>query len=223
MKTSGVLWDQEHPHPPEEILERYAMSRADEDEAERVEEHLLICPECRDSLDEADQWIAIMKSALPPPDSTPPRHPLWAKLIRFFSPQPGEGENWSLWSTQTARWSCVAAGGLAMLFLLPARSHLFPVEQQQVTLLAMRGNDPRVKAIAGKPFRFILGEPGRKNLSSAGNRLTIVSSTGSEVWSCNLTSDRTIVDAPALQPGDYWIRILAFSGESLKEYGVIVR
>jgi hypothetical protein len=230
MKTSGVLWDQEHPHPSEDVLERYAMSHADLDEAERVEEHLFLCSECRDSLDKADQWIAFMKSALSPQDNPVSGYPLIEKLVRFFSPQPREcreRDDWSLWSIRnlwgvpTLRWSCAAAAGIAMLFLLPARSHLFPVDQQQVALLAMRGNDPRVKAVASKPFRFLLGEPGLESLST-GNRLTIVSSTGSEVWSCNLTSDRT-VHAPALQPGDYWIRILTPSGEALKEYGVIVR
>jgi hypothetical protein len=223
MEWSGVLWDQEHSHPPEEVLERYAMSRSDPEQTEQIEEHLLFCSECREALDEADRWVAIMKCALPEPDNPSFGRSMLAKLFCFFSPGPQDGTRKSLWSIGPVSWVWIACAGIAILFLLPAHVLIHPFAQpQQITLVAMRGVDPRMQAVAGEPFRFDLKEPGPEAFNQPGNRLQIVSSSGAEVWSCALTTSRT-VEAPALNAGSFWIRILASDGQPLKEFGLVVR
>jgi hypothetical protein len=226
METSGVLWDQEHSHPSEEILEQYAMSRSDPEQVERIEEHLLICSACRDALDEADRWVAIMKCALPEPDDPSFGRSMLEKLVRLFSPGTQEGTRRSFWNLGPMSWAGIAWAGLAIFVLLPARAliHQSAPQQkpQQITLVAMRGADPRMQAVAGRPFRFDLKDPEPEAFSQPGNRLQIISPSGTELWSCALATSRTI-EAPALQAGSFWIRILNSDGQPLKEYGLIVR
>jgi len=45
-------------HTSEDDLESYSMQTLPEADLERVEEHLLICAECRDRLEETEQYLA---------------------------------------------------------------------------------------------------------------------------------------------------------------------
>jgi len=50
-------------HVSEDDLERYAMRTLPAPESECLEEHLLICSECRDGLTATDGYVAAMRSA----------------------------------------------------------------------------------------------------------------------------------------------------------------
>lgn len=50
-------------HIPDEILDDFAMDMLSETECACWEEHLLICAHCQDRLEEADEYISVMKSA----------------------------------------------------------------------------------------------------------------------------------------------------------------
>jgi uncharacterized CHY-type Zn-finger protein len=50
-------------HAAEDDLESYAMRTLSASEVESLEEHLLLCAECRDRLTAADEYVAAMKSA----------------------------------------------------------------------------------------------------------------------------------------------------------------
>ena len=51
-------------HISEEVLEQYAMRTLPESaELGRLEEHLLICSECRNRLQTMDDYVAAMRSA----------------------------------------------------------------------------------------------------------------------------------------------------------------
>ena len=52
----------EHPH--EEVLEEYVMSRLPVHEAERVEEHLLMCPVCIETARFLDDYVGAVRSVL---------------------------------------------------------------------------------------------------------------------------------------------------------------
>src|SRR5450755_1617876 len=52
-------------HPDEDYLERYVMKTCSEQETERIEGHLLVCEQCRTRLYEAEEWVVLMKTALP--------------------------------------------------------------------------------------------------------------------------------------------------------------
>ncbi len=51
-------------HISEEDLEAYALRRTDEYLTDAIEDHLLVCPFCRLALDELEDDIDLMRSAL---------------------------------------------------------------------------------------------------------------------------------------------------------------
>jgi hypothetical protein len=51
-------------HIDEDMLERYALRWADEAQTVAVEEHLLVCDQCRDALIEAERYIGKLKPLL---------------------------------------------------------------------------------------------------------------------------------------------------------------
>lgn len=50
-------------HAAEDDLESYAMRTLPAPEVESLEEHLLICAECRDRLQATDEYVAAMTAA----------------------------------------------------------------------------------------------------------------------------------------------------------------
>ena len=50
-------------HFDEEASERYAMGTLSDEEAEHIEEHLLICEACRRRVAESDTYVAAMRRA----------------------------------------------------------------------------------------------------------------------------------------------------------------
>jgi len=50
-------------HIPEELLDEFVMEMLSEQDYEFWEEHLLICATCQDRLAQADQYVAVIKSA----------------------------------------------------------------------------------------------------------------------------------------------------------------
>ena len=49
-------------HPSEEVLEQYALERLLGEELERVEEHLLICEDCRSRLSALDEFVQAFRA-----------------------------------------------------------------------------------------------------------------------------------------------------------------
>jgi len=51
-------------HFPERIWEAYSLGMLSEEDSKRLEEHLLLCPECQELLAAADEYIRVVKAAL---------------------------------------------------------------------------------------------------------------------------------------------------------------
>jgi len=51
-------------HVTDELLELYSLDRLSGADLERIEEHLLVCPECRERLKETDAFVKAMRGAL---------------------------------------------------------------------------------------------------------------------------------------------------------------
>ena len=51
-------------HFPYQRWEEYAMGLLSEQQAEPLEEHLLVCSACQDLLAEADEYLAVVRAAL---------------------------------------------------------------------------------------------------------------------------------------------------------------
>ncbi|HWB96396.1 MAG TPA: hypothetical protein VG672_06830 [Bryobacteraceae bacterium] len=63
-------------HPSEDLLERYSSQEISSGESDAIEEHLLLCEECRRRLAEWDLFRASMRSALSVAASFPTDRPL---------------------------------------------------------------------------------------------------------------------------------------------------
>ncbi|MDZ7638361.1 MAG: hypothetical protein U5J83_08950 [Bryobacterales bacterium] len=61
-------WEQ---HIDEDLLELYAMGRLPETQAAPLEEHLLLCEQCRESLTQLDDFVRALASAKPDPAPLP--------------------------------------------------------------------------------------------------------------------------------------------------------
>ncbi len=234
METSEVVPEQDPAHPPEEILERYAMGKAAEAETEQIEEHILICGQCRDALDESDHWIALMKAAALPAEPAKPAAGPWQ---RWWQSLPGAkravGGGWIAgFRTPAVAGTCAAA--LAVFFVAPVSR-----QQQEkgpgavvaeISLAAMRGNDLRVEVPAGVVLRLRFEESIQREFVGS---VTIVTADGSPVWSgvpekSQAVSSTSGADkiglgilTPKLQPGEYWVRVFGPGGDQIKEYGLI--
>jgi hypothetical protein len=89
-----------HRHMDTEEAERYLMGVSREDEAAELEEHLLVCADCRERISTTDLYLSSMRTA-----------------SRELGAHPGEDGRRLSWI-----WGGVAAGtGLAVLVLLVQR------------------------------------------------------------------------------------------------------
>jgi hypothetical protein len=183
-------------HPPEEVIERYAMRRATDAEAERVEDHLSACEQCRNTLEDSTQWVSLMKSAL---TGLQPARPENADT-RWF-------EGWNHWfeGKMTVVWA-TAFGAMALAFFLPRAAE---PPRQTVVLEAMRGFDLAVGAKAGTPLELRL-----PNVSAASIEI-VRREDGSSVWR---GSPGELV--PGLKGGSYWVRLFDAKGRQTKEIGL---
>jgi hypothetical protein len=207
MDSSGALRIHGGDHPPEEILERYSMGRATDEECARIEEHLLVCASCRELLEESDRWVALMKAAAAAPAGPGGTEPFWK---RFWGRAAGGG---------FGRFPLAAlAGGIAVLaavlWIFPSlpRAH----GPQAVSLSALRGNELMSHARAGAPLLLRIEDSGNDPAS-----VSIVNLAGKQVWSGPLRG--SLADVPPLRGGTYWVRLFdTASSKQIKEYGLTV-
>src|ERR1700761_5454881 len=182
-------------HIEETTLESYSLGTLDDSAAAQVEQHLLICDDCREKIEEADVYVAAMQSAaakLPPE----PKESRWT--IRFFMP-------------------VFAACALLLIGIVAARFVARPGGGSPVTvaLFAMRGADASAHAPSGRP---LLLQPDLAGLPSASTyQLDIVDSAGTPVWHGSFKSAGPATTiAPALHAGDFFVRLSTPSGQLLR-------
>src|SRR4051794_10756012 len=129
------------PHIPEDTLELYSMGRLSESEIEGVEEHLLVCSACQDSLQETDEFVKTLHAALP-------------ELQK--EPEPQREARWRNWRGKLSATPppMVAAAACAMLafFILVPRHTATAV----VDLQAMRGPEAASVAPPNAPLTLNL-------------------------------------------------------------------
>lgn len=186
-------------HPPEEVLELYALGRLEEDRLGPVEEHLLVCEECRQAVEQAEEYARVMRAAL----EADRREESVRPDARFWSRKP-------VWVGSVA-----VAAGLVLLTLAPRMSS----PPMDVSLDAVRSN-----AVASAPAgRTLTLHPDRRGLPAPPYRVEVVDSEGKVVFQGTSEGDgervtvRTNRKFPA---GQYWVRFYSFSGELLREFGL---
>ncbi len=204
-------------HASEDELEHYCLGLLPDAGAVRLEEHLLVCAECREWLDETEAYVWAMKRAagrLRDQDklALPGRFAALSGLVRG----------------RRLAWGLAAVLALAAVLWLPAartRPGLPAAPPLAVSLFAFRSDDSGAVAPAGRPLVL--------EAEWAGTELPprleaqIVTPAGREAGRqpAEVRQGRvTVPVAGGLSRGSYWVRLLDADrrGEILREYALRV-
>jgi hypothetical protein len=196
-------------HPTDEVLERFALGRLDEPEMGEFEEHLLTCAGCQDQLDEATEYVAVLRQACKNFLAAPEVESVWRKWMRVA------------WTP--LRVPAMAGATLVVVAVLAWQPWLPPLVRgtQSVELRTMRGDAAGTTTKANVGLHLILDTSG---LDVANASVQIVTEDGRQVFEGPLAfiSGTAEVNHPGgLRPGQYWVR-LKNSGETMREYSLRV-
>lgn len=188
-------------HQSDERLELYALGRLPDSDSTLLEEHLLVCELCRESLDQVEAYALAMRSAVA-------GEPVGAVADSWF-------RGFFQFKTLLFAGGFAAAVLLAVLYLHP-RPNVAPLASLELT--AMRGS-----MVSIKPAREtdILLADAPAQLSTP---VQMVDASGGTVWNGIPDSpSHTIRVVKELAPGSYFVRLFNSNGVLLHEYGFQVQ
>jgi hypothetical protein len=191
-----VMMPEIHRHMDTEKLERYSLGGIPQREAERIEEHLLLCEVCRRRLEETELYIASMRRAATEIRRRPQRQWRLIPILTFAA--------------------CV------ILLVVGVRSWgLRPQPAFAVNLVATRAMVGRESVPAGSPLWL---HPDLTGLAPAPSyRLEVVDHNGKQIWNGVLAASEGGTRIPPQRAGAYYVRMYATTGEILREYGLEIR
>lgn len=223
-------------HATEELLEEYSFGRICEPQLGWLEEHLLICPQCRSELHDIEEYKVFMKAGLasfeserlaaagPVASPVRPRSPagLWSWLrkacsLHFALPRmPGA-------KSLLAAAVLLALGGTAVIWRTRSSS-VAMAPLATIRLIAWRGGEEDVAhAPSGHPLDLVFGRPDLA--ADLSYRAEVIDASGHHMWSGNARiADQNLsirVDGP-LRAGAYWVRLYSSTGQLLREFGLRV-
>ena len=196
-------------HAPDDVLEQYSLGTLPEEEAELLEEHLLICQECRDRLEATDAFVdATRKAALAlEMGRRSVWDRVWPRLRWLAQPFP----------------AAAAIAAVALLVWLARPYGRMPGAPAAVLLESTRGAAGGVPAPASRPLMLLLdvaGVPG-----SPSYHVEVVDRAGAGVSNsaARRSGDQIAFRTGPLSAGRYWVRVYSSSRELLREYGLEVK
>lgn len=191
-------------HPSEEIWEEYAFGRLDESHLAPLEEHLLVCMECQETLEGVDTFIATVKSGAAAMQ-TSQREPFWSRWLR---PAP---------RVAIAFGAAVLVAGVAIAATLySSQTFLSTAPLAVVALQSFRGDNLQTVP-AGHLLE--LQVPAADVAAGSNFRLEVVTSSGSKIWNGKAGVTRV---PRGLGRGTYFVRLYGSDGELLREYSLRV-
>lgn len=189
-------------HLSEDRLELYALGRVPDEKIPEIEEHLLVCADCREQLDEIGDFGASMREAL---RTTPV--PAERSFFEFLR--------------KPAFSLAVAAALLAVVVAVVtrARSNVAPLATLQLT--ALRGNMP--ETAPAKAVDLIVTDAPQEG---GPFHIELVDVNGAQIWSGTANSIPGGAEAKIqrqVTDGAYFVRLYDSSGRMIHEYGFKVR
>jgi hypothetical protein len=197
----GIMRDI-HCHADAEDLERYSLGASSPDEIARIEEHLLVCEDCRNRLRETDSFLnSIQMSARQ-----------WRRDERA-----AKGRGWKI-----PAWFPVLAAACGLVLVVVAIRAVRPSGPAvAVSLSALRGAGAGNVGPAGRELRL---QPDLAGLAAEpAYRLEIVNQTGRPVRLAALAATQGGVTVRGLGAGLYFVRLYLPPGKLLREYGLEIR
>jgi anti-sigma factor RsiW len=194
-------------HIPEETLEQYCLGRLSESETEPVEEHLLLCNLCQDTLTETEQFVTAVRSALNQLESQPATEMWWTRL-------------WRSLTTLPKPVFALAACALALIVIIPSQTRNPAVVQLQ----AMRGAEAATQAPANTKLTLQLPAPTAATLEQGRLELRVANVDGAVVAQAPVQQKdgQIIAEIDGLSAGAYWARLYS-NDQIVAEYGLNVR
>jgi len=193
-------------HATSDQLEDYVLGRLPASDVDGLEEHLMVCAECRARLGEIEDFVGGVKEAL---GEEKPRTAAAHQI------------DWFGWVRCPA--FSIAIGFAALIIvvgiLASGRTKLAPMAALQLT--AMRGEMPAT--VPANQFELTLSDAPREGGTF---RIEVVNAMGEPVWLGLAVSGpaglQTRLIRP-LMPGDYFARLYDSSDKIVREYGFRIR
>jgi len=182
-------------HIEDEDIERYSLGALKDGESASLEEHLLICQSCRESLQESDAYVSHMYRA--------------STELRSASLKP------SKWWRHAA---ALAAAAMILIAVFLSRSPANTIVQE-VRLYAMRGASLSAKVSAGRPLLLTPDLTGLPDYSSY--HLQVVNAAGKPVFTGTVELRGKGIKMNGVRAGMYYVRLSSPAGELLREYGLL--
>lgn len=196
-------------HGTDDQLENYALGRLDDSELPLLEEHLLVCADCRERLDLAEHFALGIRDAL------------HGRAAEAAARQ--RSRLWAIgWIRRPAFPMALGLAALvAVLFVVSnGRTHVAPAAELQLT--AMRGETMPFATPAREMDLTLVDAP-----PAGGHfRVEVLNAAGRTEWSGMADSDPKGVKVKVqrqLAPGSYFVRLYDSGGRVLHEYGFRVR
>jgi len=192
------------PHIEDEVLDLYATGRLPQEQAPEIEEHLLLCGDCRLRLAQADEFALLFREAAVRPDARPARR--W----------------WHAWRKKALAGLAASAAAAAVL-LITARREPVSIAPAVVSMQAFRGPETPPQIAANRPAVLVF------DISAASGEAyeaRIVDLAGSEVLQArgSITEGKVSVSIARLSRGSYWVRLYReLGGDPVAEYGLRVQ
>jgi hypothetical protein len=209
-------------HPSEETLEEYCFNRLSEPAIGKVEEHILVCVACQETLQVLDEYILLMKAATAEYKlSRPPgfKERLWAIVPRLD------------FTAIRANWArnglALAAAALFAVALFSWREVSMRSEPDRlaaatVPLAALRGGgEVAARAPAGRPLDLAIDVTDLG--PSKAYRLEVVNAAGQLLWGAlaSPSNGKLFAQVPkGLKPGVYWVHLSSPNAGLLREFSL---
>ncbi len=210
-------------HPSDDELELYSLGRLKEPRLSFLEEHLLICEECRRRMTKSDEYVAAMRLALTEmeKESVETEETARSRRPNHFSGFPNVPK--SLWVG--------ALAAVVLFFVIPPRQWkaTAPVD---LTLHAYRGDAASLKQTAPAKQPLILHVDVSGLPERASYRVEIVDAGGKPVFGAEQavsSGDVAVKLDSGFPAGQYWVRVHGPTrtgedrGELLREFSLRVK
>lgn len=186
-------------HPDEDVLERYAMNRLSEAEADAVEDHTSLCTNCMDRLDEAVAFVAVMKTELKKHEVAEP----WtSRVLGWLRPAP-------------PIWAAGAVAATVFLFVSAQPPPLTAIST--VVLSGTRGTATVVHGTG--PFNFQLFMPE----TAPRYHVEVLDQAGNKSWEGDATGENGnlhVLVGQRFAAGQYFLRVTEPVSKAVHDFGV---
>ena len=206
-------------HAPEDRLEAYAMGKLCEEELVPFEEHLLVCPQCQDKLQEIDSFLAHFRPVAARLREEDAQRPLTDSSLNKIRRVLG---NWTA-APLPVRAALALAVVAGAIFLVP-RPFQRPAGYKAVALQAVRGAETAGVALVNADQVPQLEIDLTQLPAQASWTVEVVDFTGGKVLEATVETQGSRLSVRLEKPlpgGMYFVRLYgAGRAELLREFGL---